>query len=367
MKRTSVAASLVVIAGATVLIAVGSAQAPQAGQAPVGGQGRGGGRGGGAPGVRAPQNQVPNVLDVQQMLAALPDTAPAKPERPRKVLVLGTAAGFVHGTIPLAARTIEALGNKTGAWNTVITYNAADINTANLDQYDAIFLSSTTGCFLDQPGDKAATDARRAAFLAFVRGGKGIAGIHAATDSYRSACPNDPPAAPPAAAGAAPAGRGGGGTPRWPEFNQLIGGFFKFHWNNGTQISVKIEDTASPINAPFARVNAQTGEKTFPNYRITDEIYTFNQDSWSRKRSHVLTSIDYDAMPAEVKKQESNPRTDQDYAISYIQREGQGRVFVNLLGHDENTYKQRAFLAHVLAGMQYALGDLKADDSPSQK
>jgi type 1 glutamine amidotransferase len=366
MESKLLARSLVVTVLTAVITMVGDAQAPQ----PAGGQGRGAGRAGGAPGVRPPQNQVANVLDVQQMLAALPDTAPATPQRPRKVLVLGSAAGFVHSSIPLAARTIEALGNKTGAWNTVITYNAADINAANLQQYDAIFLSSTTGCFLDQPGDKAATDARRAAFLAFVRGGKGIGGIHAATDSYRGTCPNDPPPAPApaAAAGAAPAGRGGGGgTPRWPEFNQLIGGFFKFHWSNGTQISVKIEDTSSPLTAMFARVNAQTGEKTFPNYRITDEIYTFNQDSWSRKRTHVLTSIDYNAMPAEVKAQESNPRTDHDYGISYIQREGEGRVFVNVLGHDENTYKQRVMLAHILAGMQYALGDLKADDSPSQK
>ncbi len=97
-----------------------------------------------------------------------------------------------------------------------------------------------------------------------------------------------------------------------------------------------------------------------------DEVYTLNQASWSRERAHVLTSIDYAKMPDEVKAQEPAPqRTDHDYVLSYIRREGQGRVFVELLGHDESIYKMPPILAHLLAGMQYVLGDLQADDSPS--
>ena len=51
----------------------------------------------------------------QAMMAALPATAPAKPQQPRKILVLGAAPGFVHSSIPLAAKTIEAMGKKTKA------------------------------------------------------------------------------------------------------------------------------------------------------------------------------------------------------------------------------------------------------------
>ena len=47
------------------------------------------------------------------MMAALPDKAPAKPQKARNVLVLGRAAGFVHSSIPLAAKTVDALGEKT--------------------------------------------------------------------------------------------------------------------------------------------------------------------------------------------------------------------------------------------------------------
>ena len=119
-------------------------------------------------------------------MAALPDKAPASPARARKVLVLGSAQGFVHSSIPLAAKTVEALGNKTKAWATTISYDPADINAENLKQYDAIFLASTTGTFLDDTIDPAATAARKKALLDFVRGGKGLAGIHAASDTYHN-------------------------------------------------------------------------------------------------------------------------------------------------------------------------------------
>ena len=36
-------------------------------------------------------------------------------------------------------------------------------------------------------------------------------------------------------------------------------------------------------------------------------------------------------------------------------------------GHNERNYAMTPLLEHLLAGMQYALGDLKADDSPSVK
>ena len=100
--------------------------------------------------------------------------------------MIARAAGYAHSSIPLAARTVEELGKKTGAWTTTITYDAADVTEQNLKSYDAIFLASTTGHFLDDPNDAAATAARRKALLDFVRGGKGLAAIHAASDSYHA-------------------------------------------------------------------------------------------------------------------------------------------------------------------------------------
>ncbi len=294
-----------------------------------------------------PQKQFANAADISAMMAALPDKPPATPQSLRHVLVLCTAAGWVHTSIPLAAKMVEYLGDKTGAWMTTITYDPAAITAENLKRYDALFLDSTTGEFLDDPADKSVTQARRQALLDFVKGGKGLAGIHAATDSYHTS-----PRPAPGGVTTAPTGT-------WPEFNEMIGGFFKFHWAYPTLIPVKIDDPSSPLTAMFPA----------HGYEIVDETYTFAQDSFSRKRVHVLTSINYKRMSAEDKAKEpaATRRTDGDYALSYIQRVGSGRVFYEAHGHDEKIYYLRPFVAHMLAGIQYALGDLKADDSPSEK
>jgi type 1 glutamine amidotransferase len=376
-----------------------------------------------APGDALPQNQTPDPADVAAMMAALPAAAPAKPRRPRKVLVLGRASGFVHPSIPLAARTIEEIGRKTAAWTTTITYDAADINDANLKQYDAVFLASTTGEFLDDPADAAATAARRKALLDFVRGGKGLAGIHAATDGYHR---NSTPGAGagmnlqllPAILQMLEGDRNSDGRltreeftgvadawfakldtdksgrveravfpqryaavvalPRsiaqrfppqgpaktvepdtevgtWPEFNQMIGAIFKFHWNDGQSITVKLDEPQHPINAPF---------KGQP-YTIVDETYTFGRQVYDRSNLRVLTSIDYAAMSAGDKAKEEHPRKDGDYALSWIRREGQGRVFYEAHGHNEKIYANAPLLQHLTAGLQYVLGDLPADDTPS--
>ena len=100
----------------------------------------------------------------------------------------------------------------------------------------------------------------------------------------------------------------------WPEFNTMIGGFFKFHWNDGQSITVKIDEPKHPLNAAFK------GQ----GFVIVDETYTFARDTYSRQNLKVLTSIDYAKMSAEDKAKEQNPRPDGDYALSWIRREGQG-------------------------------------------
>lgn len=79
----------------------------------------------------------------------------------------------------------------------------------------------------------------------------------------------------------------------------------------------------------------------------------------------VLTSVDYARMSPADKAKEQHPRTDGDHALSWIRREAKGRVFYEAHGHDEKVYANRLLLEHLLAGMEYVLGDLPADDSPS--
>ncbi len=353
------------------------------------------------------QNMTPNAAQVEAMIAALPERAPAAPKQPRRVLVLARATGFVHATIPLAARTVEELGRKTGAWSTVISYDAADITAANLQQYDAIVLPSTTGHFLDDAASAAVTGVRRQALLDFVRGGKGVAGIHAASDSYHTGTETAEAQAaqamelarallardtnrdmrlsraemgaaadawydavdtakidavtaaeftPRLAARLAEAqpsrgGRGDGpanaGT--WPDWNRMIGGSFLAHpWQ---RVWVKIEDPTSPITAPFH------GQP----FEIADETYTFTRESFSRDNVRVLLSIDVSRFSPDDLKRENRP-WDHDYALSWIRADGKGRVFYAAHGHEPRVYATRPMLEHYLAGIQYAVGDLVADD-----
>jgi type 1 glutamine amidotransferase len=357
-------------------------QAPQA-QAPAP-AGRGGGGLNDACGGRSgnPTEACPN--DVKRMIATLgliPDKPPATPQKPRKVLIWSRipSAGFQHSSIPLAAKMIEEMGKKTGAWTSTTSWDVADITAENLKQYDAIFLSSSTGTFLDDPNDQAVTDARRKAFQDFLMSGKGVAGIHATGDSYHgrgrngagraagapgapAAAPAGPPATPPAQPAPCSVSEAQRqerpAEPLWPWWDEAIGGYFKFHWNYPTPITVKIDDPKSPITAAFKG----------KSFNTIDEVYTFNESSFSRERVRVLMSIDYNMMTGCDKGIEAYPRKDHDFALSWIQKVGQGRVFYQALGHHESIYYNNPdMLAHLLAGMQYAIGDLKADDTPSKK
>jgi len=408
-------------------------------------------------GVKFRQPRLPQESHVKLMMAALPAQAAAKPAQPRRVLVFDNCAGFIHTPIPLTAEMIKAFGNQTKAWTADVSWDPADINEANLKKYDAIVLNSTTGAFLDDPNDAAATAARRKALLDFVRSGKGLVGIHGTGDSYHAANP-----AAATAAGGARAGRGGGGrtggpaatiatsivtqgdknsdqkvdnaevdavadawfdklntekaagvhqtefiqrissvmTPSqpaargnaemggmgamemggappaagrggraagppqgrdtqmgtWPDYNKMIGGFFKFHFPD-QMITLKVDDPKSPLTSMF---------KGAP-FQFSGEVYTFSMDTWSRDNMHVLTSIDYAKMSDADKGKESYPRSDHDYGLTWIRREGKGRVFYFAFGNEERVFFVKPLNEQLLAGIQYALGDLKADDTPGNK
>ena len=96
---------------------------------------------------------------------------------------------------------------------------------------------------------------------------------------------------------------------------------------------------------------------------------------YSRDKLHVLLSIDYPNSPG-VQKTEETMRTkggkaaepiraDHDYAVSWIHPWGEGRVFYCSLGHRNEVVRDPAMIRYYLAGIQYALGDLAADDTPA--
>ena len=75
----------------------------------------------------------------------------------------------------------------------------------------------------------------------------------------------------------------------------MIGGFFKWHWNDPQLITVKIDDPKSPLTAMF---NGQ-------QLRDPRRDLHVRTDSFSRENVHVLTSIDYSKMSDEDKAKEA--------------------------------------------------------------
>ena len=271
-------------------------------------------------GLRAEPGHVFAPVTPQQSAlieAALPKEK-LSPARPRRVLVFFRTEGFVHSSIPVGLLALQRLGEKTGAFTTVASDDMAMFEPAKLADFDAVLFLSSTGL-------KFADSAHRQALLEFVRSGKGVAGLHAASDNF----------------------------PTWPEGQALIGGVFCGHpWTSGEVSAVKLDEPKHVLNLPFGG----TG------FWVREEIYQIS-GPYSRDRQRVLLSLDM-SKPQNARPPEKIKRTDNDFPISWVKTEGKGRVFYTSLGHREDIYFVPAILRHMLDGLRFALGDLAADVVP---
>lgn len=259
-----------------------------------------------------------------------------KPAKARKVLLYDHCNGFNHGAAIAAGRVaFPAMGAKTGAFEIVQSNDLANFEADKLKEFDAIIFNNTTdelftGKAFEQCATKPAkedeaklTEKYRANLVEFVKGGKGIMGIHSATDcSYN-----------------------------WKEWGEMMGGYFANH--PYSQIHVKIDDPGNPIIAV-------TGDKDFD---IKDEIYTFADKGpkavYSREKVRVLLSVDVEA--SKITKQ---TREDKDYALMWVKKYGEGRVFYCAFGHDQRMFVMPNVLQFYLSGLQFVAGDLKAETTP---
>src|SRR5258705_5168305 len=62
---------------------------------------------------------------IKKITEALPAEAPAAPAKARKMLIYCRAEGYVHDSIPYAATALKLMGEKTKAYESVITDDAA--------------------------------------------------------------------------------------------------------------------------------------------------------------------------------------------------------------------------------------------------
>ncbi|MBT4822339.1 MAG: hypothetical protein HON70_41910, partial [Lentisphaerae bacterium] len=278
----------------------------------------------------------PSEAEIAKMEAAMPSEATVKTATPRKLLIFSQCEGFKHSSIPFGEKAFEVMGRKTGAFSTVVTDDCAILESPEFDTFDAIVMNNTTMRLpllnIDTKGmdeaQKAAADEReakaQARFLDFVRNGKGLVGVHAATDCLY----------------------------KWPEYGEIVGGFFWGHpWNE--DVGVKLDDPGHPLLSAF---NGQP-------FVVADEIYQF-REPYSRDTLRVLLSID---VTKTNMNKDSIRRKDGDFAVAWIRKYGKGRAFFFSLGHRHEIFWNPPLMQCYLDGIQYAFGDLKADATPSSQ
>ncbi len=263
--------------------------------------------------------------------AAIPNAAPAKPLKPRKLLIFDLNVGYPgHASIITANYAFQLMGQRTGAFETVISRDPAVFKPENLKQFDAVFFNNTVGnCFKDP--------ALRRSLVEFVYAGGGLMGVHGTSVAFTRWTE--------------------GAREDWPEFALMLGARGASHLDANEPVVVKVEDPTHPVTASF-------GGKEF-EYR--SEFFRFRK-VYSRNRVRVLLSMDNERTAKLQGKKAVHPfRADNDYAIAWVRNYGRGRVFYSTLGHNPRIFWDPKMLEFYLAATQFALGDLPAPTVPSAK
>jgi type 1 glutamine amidotransferase len=245
-------------------------------------------------------------------LLAADAPAPAK----KKVLVFSMTIGFVHPSIPTGHKVLKEIGEKSGAFEAVVSDDLSNFNPDKIKDFDAIIFCNTTST---HDNDLPFSDEQKKAFIDFVKNGKAFIGIHSATDTFY----------------------------KWDEYGDMIGAHFDGHpWTSDVTVGYKVE-----------KRNAIT-EMWPDHFSLTEETYQMGPP-YDRSKLNVLISIDVDK--ADMKRP-GIKRTDKDFAVSWIKPYGKGRVFYTSLGHNDTVWNDPKYQAHLLAGIEWAMG--KGDVNP---
>jgi len=246
--------------------------------------------------------------------ALLPPPPHAKQIHLKHVLVIGQTKGFEHDTVSAAMADIYAMGKETGLWDTtmrtdteLLTKKDLGRNAKNLSYFDAIVFASTTG-ELDMD------ESQKQDMMSFIKeDGKGFVGIHAALDTNY----------------------------KWPEYGEMIGGWFDGHpW--GT------------FNAPIVREDADfPATRHFPKAFVKyDEIY--QPKEWARGKVNVLLSLDASKLDYVTPK--GIHRDDHDFPVAWDKMYGKGRVFYSTLGHTDEAWEDPEVRTMYFEAVKWVLG-----------
>lgn len=292
--------------------------------------------------ARAEVPFIPKEVDPRRQ-ATIWEGLPAKPrftpKKPRRVLVFETPAHLMDGDphkgycVPFGTYAFLALGVKSGAYEPVFGNDVRLFLPENIRQFDAIFLNNTA-CPWIRPSDEQLQTLRsygdadaveqllRNSLMDYIEKGGGIVGLHFAI----------------------------AGNAHWPEFRWMWGGHFAGHpWNE--EIGVKLDEPDHPLAAAFEG----------KNFRVADEIYQFGEP-YTREYLRVLCSIDVETTNMGVP---WISRTDNDFALAWVRKIGEGRLFYCALGHRLEIYANTQVMQFYLDGLQWVMGEFDVPTMPT--
>jgi type 1 glutamine amidotransferase len=255
----------------------------------------------------------------------------------RKILAIGDVHRkiYQHDAVSHALATIERLGRESKLFDTYIhtdiqlltkhsidfpepsavpDVKGNDVNYKTLNDFDAILFYGI--------GELELTDQQKADLLSFIKDdGKGFIGCHTAITAFY----------------------------KWPDYGEMIGGYFDDHPWTTFDAPVIVEDPRFPAMKAFPR-----------EFTIRDGIYQVKNFSCERVR--VLARLD------ETKLDFSNNtrvhRTDKDFAVAWARNYGKGRVFYSTFGHTDESWDDPRLQTMWLESIKWGMGLTQADVTP---
>jgi type 1 glutamine amidotransferase len=258
------------------------------------------------------------------LLIAVPHAQQAP--RKMRLLALGdTHTGYTHDSISHALAVIDHLGRKSGLFETSIRTDSQWItkepiplparNTKNLNDFDAVFL------FISGEGNW--SPQQKKDFISFVKDdGHGVVAAHTGNAAFYD----------------------------WPEFGDMIGGYFDNHPWDSFEGRVIVEAPDFPAMRHFP-----------PAFLKREEYYVLRAKPYSREQVRVLARLD--ATKLDLKNPEYK-RADADIPVAFARTYGKGRTFWSTFGHTLDAWDDPDIQTMYFEAIKWAMGLTPGDAMP---
>jgi uncharacterized protein len=250
------------------------------------------------------------------VLFALPATLCA--QQKIRVTYITESKGFKHGVLPESEKLMREIGEKNG-FDVTISQDSAQVITAeNLKNIDVLVFYTT--------GELPWSEEQKKLFLDFVRNGKGFVGIHSATDTFY----------------------------KWPEYGELIGGYFDGHpWTSKDKVTVRKDDQNFPVTKHWE-----------DSWEWTEETYQYKNFNFKENKVVLRMNIAKTDMNKKnvrgIHAVEGNANIKPDsFPLAWYRTYGKGRVFYSEPGHNSEVWNHPKYQTMIANAIKWTAKKLK--------